>query len=78
MLAPAACHGRGPAGTRPGRTRTEGQEAVAEAFDDTTGLRRIRSTVLLVVLLVVLGIIAAAGIGAAFVLLGSLLDQALE
>jgi len=51
---------------------------VAEAFDDTTWLRRMRSTALLVVLLVVLGIIAAAGIGAGFVLLGSLLDQALE
>ena len=52
--------------------------AVAEAFDDTTWLRRIRSTALLVALLVVLGVVAAAGIGAGLVLLGSLLDQALE
>lgn len=51
---------------------------MAEAFDDTTWLRRIRSTAALVVLLVVLGVVAAAAIGAGFVLLGSLVDQALE
>lgn|GEM_PF-3871341 len=51
---------------------------MTEAFDDTTWVRRVRSTVLLVLLLVVLGVVAAAGIGAVVVLAGSLIDQALE
>jgi hypothetical protein len=51
---------------------------VTEAFDDTTWLRRVRSIALLVLLLVVLGVVAAVGIGAFVVLAGSLIDQALE
>jgi len=50
---------------------------VAEAFDDTRWWRRLRSAVLLVAMLVVLGVAVAAGIGATVVLLVSLLDQAL-
>ncbi|HLT15357.1 MAG TPA: hypothetical protein VK007_01545 [Acidimicrobiales bacterium] len=50
---------------------------MTEAFDDTRWWRRLRSAVLLVAMLVVLGVAVAAGIGATVVLLVSLLDQAL-
>lgn len=50
---------------------------MAEAFEDTTWVRRVRSVVLLVGLLIVIGAVVAAGIGAAVVLLASLLDRAL-
>lgn len=50
---------------------------MAEAVEDTTWLRRVRSAVLLVVVLCTIGALVAAVIGAAVVLMVSLLDQAL-
>jgi hypothetical protein len=76
MLGPGSLPRR-PAG-QVAPTRDHTRRAVTEAFDDTTWVRRVRSTVLLVLLLVVLGVVAAAGIGAVVVLAGSLIDQALE
>jgi len=50
---------------------------VAEALEHIRWSRRIRAVVLLALLLVSLGILAAGAIGTAVVLVGSLIDQAL-
>jgi len=55
-----------------------GGREVAQIFEQTTWARRVRSLVLLALLLVVLGVLTAAGVGSFVVLMGSLLDQALE
>jgi hypothetical protein len=54
------------------------EDGVIEVAERTTWGRRARAVVLLAMLLVTLGLIAAAGVGGTVVLLGSLLDQALE
>jgi hypothetical protein len=51
---------------------------VAETFEHTTWARRVRSVVLLVLLLVVLGALTAVGIGGTVVLLGSFIDKSLD
>lgn len=74
----AACHERCSRGSRPSTLDTE-RTHVAEPFeqDDTGWFQRVRSSVLLLVLVGVLGVAAAATTGVVVVGLASLLDHAL-
>lgn len=51
---------------------------MAETFERKTWVRRVRSVVLLVLLLVLLGTLTALGIGGTVVLVGSFIDKALD
>lgn len=75
-LLPAACQTKGAGSPRPEPVGRGGAQVI-EAAEDTTWLRRVRSAVLLVLLLTAIGVLVAAVIGAGVVLMVSLLDQAL-